>query len=197
MRWLSLIAVLGSACATSSGPEQVAADFRAALKSQDAGRVLALSDGRTQRAWSQAQATPTPEQMAALARAPDTALVEQDGQRILLVRESEGWRVQSMLLPPQATEAPQALLQFLTAIRSGHWAWVRTFIPEDRLAAYTSDEALAAHLEPLKPTLGALAEALAQAPVRATADRVEIVWGPGQTAVLLRRGQSWKVWDIQ
>lgn len=205
------VLALATACATS-GPEDTLEAYRRAVEAGDWAAVHRLSDRATRTAVGPealaAEATRDPEGPAALARglapgAPREAtheVVLADGRRIVLVQEDGGWRVARGGFALARTDTPEATLETLWwAVDRARWDVLRQLLPNAEAGRLTTDAALAAHVESVRPRLEAARQALSAEvpPARIEGDTATIVYGEHRSVRFRREDGRWRILDVE
>ena len=191
------------ACSTP-GPEQTLEAYQDAVRTKDWSRAHALSDQTTRSLVSPdelGEAVESGGVVDATQHVGERHVFElADGRRVVLVREKEGWRVESGAVEIARTDTPEAALRTLfLAVEQGRLDVIRSVIPTRHLDAFADDAALRAHVERVAPRIRAAAEALTGGVAKAQidGDTARLTYAEGKTVSFeLERG-TWRVLDIE
>ncbi len=128
-------------------------------------------------------------------------LVLADGRVVVLIRESGQWKVASGGFSPLEPGSPVAVLaQFFRAVERGHWALVRAMIPDEHQTRLASDEALARHVQGLRPRIQrvrALLQDWSRLRAAIKGKTAELAYGPEKTVQFVLQGGTWRIRDLE
>lgn len=208
----ALLASTLAGCAAPPGPAAAVAAYREAVARGDAEAVLRWSDAatraavkaeevETQLAGDAAGAASTAEALGRPVVREATELELEGGRRVGLVREADGWRVATGGLGLDRNDTPEnALGTFLRAVTAKRLALVRRLIPEAARERFTSDAALAAHLEAVAPRIEAARRRHADAPSQAAeilGEEAHLEYPDGTKITFLLGPAGWTILDLE
>jgi len=196
----ALLALFAAGCAHPVTPESVAQSYLLALDRGDVAAAYALSseDVRSATVAGAFSAMALPK-TAPTTPAKKITLELADGRTLVLVRESEAWRVRDEALTARLASDPRgAARAFLEAALAGDVARVRAFLPEDH--AKDGTDILAGRLVEDRERYARAAHGLAAITDRAVViegDFASIPYDPRRTIRMIRQKGRWRVLDVE
>jgi hypothetical protein len=208
---MKLTLLLATMLGCAGDPRDALDAYARALRDRDAEQLWLLSDAAYRRAHDrsavEAHLRSHPDEADRLLRAIEDAGAMRatielgGGERLVLVKEVEGWRVSFGGIEPFSADTPErALSTFFRAARTRRLDALRRVMPEATLAGFAEDAALDAHLSSLADRIEAAQKELG--PIRPDmaqieADRAWIKYGAEKRVELVREGDRWRVVDLE
>jgi hypothetical protein len=205
--------LLLAAC-SDRGPKDALDRYREALERKDARAMLALSERSLResmteeelRAYLDAQTTVLSGIAGDLAGPPtrlrrSAEVILKSGRRIVLVEEDGAWRIAEGAVELARFDTPEhALTTFFAATLARRWATVRRAIPKRFVDALSSDDALAKHVEAMRPRIDRARVEIGVAMggrVELRGERALLAYGEGKKVTFEREDGAWKVLDLE
>jgi hypothetical protein len=128
-------------------------------------------------------------------------LTSPEGERLLLVYEDDGWRVDGSALDLYARDTPEATLaSFVRAFNNKRYDVLMRFVPEAKRAGLTEEQLRRAWEGEQRPQVEQLTQALAASmpnlQVEVLGTRATATYGTGGTVELVHEQGGWRIEDF-
>lgn len=207
------VLIVGAGC-VPPGPKETLDRYREALARGDVDAVWSLSDSAFRNAHAKEELrSALASDPGAFAKAEErlkgsgegvrqsAEIALSGGDRALLVREDQEWRIAEGGFEPASFDTPEhALFAFFDAVRVGRWPVVRKAIPERHASKFGSDEVLRAHVAAMRARIERARAAVGPSPSgRAEIDGTKAVltYGEGRRVTFEREGGVWRILDLE
>ncbi len=209
-----LLLVLGGCVNQGPVAEDALKNYRRALVARDSSAIWELSDKHLQAQQDKAQFQRFLKKNPRLFEEAQTSLPElsiaslkhyaeltfEDGRKLRLVKETEGWKVAEGGIFSPRFHTPEATLRTFFFAATGHLGLLRKVIPEEYVQKYQSDSQLGRHLYSLKARI-ALAEqelgAIVEGQAEVEEDSAWLRYGDGKMVTFVRQQGRWRVIDLE
>jgi hypothetical protein len=211
---LALATTLGCAAGSGVGPREAVRSYALALRegrtkdaydllSVEARSRLSLAEFQRMVAENGREIEDISAGLLAPAEVPrvTATLTSPDGERLLLVYENDGWRVDGSALDLYSQETPEATLaSFVRAFNNKRYDVLLRFVPESKREGLSAEQLKAAwegeQRQQLEQLTQALRASLPNLRVEVLGTRATVAYGAGGTVELVHELGAWRIEDF-